>query len=134
MSTQPLGEKIEVEEVPTSSNHYSPLEGESHNSFIWNIEPININESNEKEHIHDKFIHTDTEVDCLNGQQDSNSIITKIDQDELIINQTRCSPFSDFCTNSSFDSIIKEHKYVNDNFMCSRNSIEKVEEDDMNLS
>ena len=80
-STQPLGENIEVEEVPTSSDHYSPLEGEIHNSFIQNIEPININESNEEEHIHDKFIRTDREVDCINEQQDSDSIIAKLDQD-----------------------------------------------------
>ena len=132
-STQPLGEKIEVEEVTTSSEHYSPLEGETHNSFIQNLEPININESNEEEHIHDKFIRTDREVDCLNEQQDSVSIIMKIDQDELIINQTICSSFSDFCTNSSFDSIINEHEYVNYNFICFDNSIEKVEEEDMNL-
>ena len=54
----------------------------------------------------------------------------KIDQDELII----CSSFSDFCTNSSFDSIINEHEYVNYNFICPHNSIEKVEEEDMNLN
>ena len=63
---------------------------------------------------------------------DSN--ITKIDQDELIINQTIFSSFSDFCTNSYFDSIINEHKYVNDNFMCSGTSIEQVEEEDMNFN
>ena len=54
----------------------------------------------------------------------------KIDQDELII----CSSFSDFCTNSSFDSIINEHEYVNSNFICFDNSIEEVEEEDMNLN
>ena len=133
-STQSLGENIEVEEVPTSSDHDSPLQGEIHNSFIQNLEPININESNEEEHIHDKFIRTDREVDCLNEQQDSDSIIMKIDQDELIINQTICSSFSDFCTNSSFDSIINEHDYVNYNFICSDNSIEKVEEEDMTIN
>ena len=73
-------------------------------------------------------------MDYLNEQQYSDSISRKLDQDELIINQTVCSSVSDFCSSFSSDSNIKEHKYVNDNFMCSRNSIEKVKEDDMILS
>ena len=74
------------------------------------------------------------EVDYLDEWQCSDSFVTKIDQDELIINQTICSSFSDFCTNSSFDSIINGHKYVNYDFISFDNSIEKFEKEDMNLN
>ena len=70
----------------------------------------------------------------LDERQYSDSFVTKIDQDELIINQTICSSFSDFCTNFSSHSNINEHKYINNNFMCSYTLIEHMGEDDMNLS
>ena len=47
-STQPQGDNIEVEEVPTPSDDYSLLKGERHTSFIQNIEPMYIKESNGK--------------------------------------------------------------------------------------
>ena len=68
------------------------------------------------------FVH----LGSLDEQQYSDSIITKIDKDELIIKKTICSSFYVYCTNSSFNSIINEHKYANNNFMCSDTSIEQV--------
>ena len=73
-------------------------------------------------------------MDYLDKQQYSYSISRKLDQDELIINQTICSSFSDFCTNFSSDSNINEHKYINNNFICFDTLIEHVGENDMNLS
>ena len=129
-STQTQGDKIEVEEVPTPFDHYSLLKGENHTSFTQNLEPI----LNGEELIYDEFICTNKEVDYFDERQYSDSFVTKKDQDELIINQTICSSFSDFCTNFSSDSNINEHKYINNNFMCSYNLIEHVGETDMNLS
>ena len=86
-STQLQDERIEVENVSIPSDCYSPSllsRGEMHTYFTQSFDPMICKYFGE-EPIKDKSICTNGEVNYLIEQQIYDSIIMKIDEDELIM-------------------------------------------------